>query len=171
MDHRAYIFIDGDNTSYNELHGLSQLPKFCTVTIYYDQKHSKMFESNNMKKITKDKIADLHRVIVAEAKNSVDFRIISDVSVILQNKDVEYIYIVSADKGYDSVLGHLKKTYKDKRAIMRFESIEELQKDLLFFEMKTESDLKDALGAIFGGYRKELSMEILTNVFAYGLGK
>ena len=111
MEHKAYVFIDGDNTSYNELHGLNQLPEFCVVFIYYDQKHSKMFDSNNMKKITKDMVANLNKIIVEEAKNSVDFRIVSDASIILQSKDVDYIYIVSSDKGYDSVLGYLKRTY------------------------------------------------------------
>lgn len=162
----TYIFVDLDNTSWSNIGVLETLNNKTKILFYADEAHAGMLENKNMMKCIAETSACIEKIKTSTHDNSVDFRIVSDMSAILTDFSVEYVYIISGDKGYDEVIQHLQEIYRGRaRAIERFSSISDCMLDLHFMKGSSKEALKKILFDQFSrNYRVDAVNRILEMV-------
>lgn len=157
------VFIDLDNVSWNELGTFDLFGKDTYISVYADKDHIKMFDNNRFKEAVKNTSAHVQTINVPTGKNATDFFIVCDMASALADLHTTRAYIISNDKGYDSVIKRMQNMYPyGVQAIERFSSTAECMKDYMFFKSKSKLDVKENIYALISGeYRKSAIERVL----------
>lgn len=140
------VFIDLDNTSYDELDSFKGVKKNTEIRFYADEVHISM---TGNKAITNPLKNIGITPVITEAKsgkNSVDFLIVADMATMLASYKYKQIYLISKDRGYDSVLKRFQALYgKNMNAIERYSTVRDFILDVNIMRSKSIKELKDHL--------------------------
>jgi len=163
-----YIFIDLDNTSYDDLGNEIILDNSTQVNFYADSTHATMLNSNKMNNKLKNNKAVIREIVSNVGSNATDFKIICDVATALTDKNTEFIYIVSKDTDYDQALDYLRGQYSGKvKAIEKYSTLKECLADMKFMSCTTKEDVKrEIIERLFSSYRSNYGNELLALIEA-----
>lgn len=162
-DVNTYIFVDLDNTSWEEVGSDVVLDEHTKISFYTDKAHATMLNSTNLNKRIKNIKASVERISSKTGPNSTDFRILCDVATVLANPGTDLVYIVSKDNDYNDAIEHLRDIYKNKiRAIEKFSSIDECISDIKLMRSTTKEEVRAQLvERLFRPYREEALYKLL----------
>lgn len=161
---KMIFLIDGDNHVLEGLTGIDMLSAEDHVLIF----HKKGAQLTKVKNMVKDSKANVEYIASAkDGKNSIDFQIISELSIMVGRSDVEFAYIISQDKGYEAPIAFLKKRYpKEFREVSLKPSIEECLKLTFMLKATTTQELHNALVREYGNAQGSLVYSHLKALFS-----
>jgi len=160
---KMIFLVDGDNELTKGLNGIEMLSEENSVLIFF----SKGIRLEKVKKRCLNSKADIQFIeSVKTGKNSLDFQIIAELGVLVGKKEVEYAYIISKDKGYESSIAALKKRYaKVFKEIALKNCIEDCLNLPFVLKQNTKQELHTALVKEYGNAQGVLIYNHLKQIF------
>ncbi len=160
---KTVFLIDGDNNINYGLKGIEMLGEENQVMIF----HSKAMEITKFKKKLSGCRAKIDFIeSVRSGKNSLDFQITTELGFLSQQKDLEYAYIISCDKGYDAAVDYVKNRYCSKfKELDRRETIFDCFQLAFLLKTKNKQELNNALVKEYGADHGALIYDHLKNIF------
>lgn len=105
------FLVDGDNNIGTGLKGVDMLSEQDTVMIFY-QKGG--LSPSKIQKLCGQSRARIQLIeSIRGGKNAVDFQIITELGVLVGQREADYAYVISQDKGYAASIDALQARYAD----------------------------------------------------------
>lgn len=150
----VWIFIDFDNVSWDNLAKIEGLPPSTNISLYVNDKNVGRLSCKDYTNFVDKCSANISQYVVPHGRNSVDFRIVYDVTQCLFEHRSDYVYILSGDKGYDGAIDEMQRTHSGEfMAVMRCVSLEEVLADYKVMQVMKCDEIKPFLDQIYGSYR------------------
>lgn len=108
---KMIFLVDGDNNIGTGLKGIEMLSEQDVVMIFY-QKGG--LAPSKLQKLCANSRAKIQIIeSVRGGKNAVDFQIITELGVLVGQREADYAYVISQDKGYAASIDALRTRYAD----------------------------------------------------------
>ena len=108
---KMIFLVDGDNNIGTGLKGMEMLSEQDTVMIFY-QKGG--LSPSRIQKLCGQSKARIQLIeSIRGGKNAVDFQIITELGVLIGQREADYAYVISQDKGYAASIDALRARYAE----------------------------------------------------------
>ncbi len=138
-----YYFVDYENVKVQGLEGIADLAEGDIVCIFYSS-NANTLTFDMHRQLTEAKANIIYQKVAVGQKNALDFQLSSFLGyVVRDNMDAPYqYYIVSNDRGYDSLASYWKKSKVDIKRVsdLTGKTVEAEKNDI---QKKLEAVLKD----------------------------
>ncbi|MFR3920885.1 MAG: PIN domain-containing protein [Dysosmobacter welbionis] len=156
---KMIFLVDGDNNIGTGLQGIDLLTAEDTVLVFFGKGQTLA----NVKKLcagTKAQVQYLESV--KGGKNSLDFQIITELGVLVGEREADFAYVISQDKGYEAAMSALHARYASTfREVALRPSIQDCLQAAFLLRAGTREELAAALARQYGPVQGQLAYEHL----------